>query len=102
MLCQISETIKVKNNITELVFNTDRSGSMAGLENDTMGGFNSLLKKQKKQRGECDMHLQKCLTFGVHIIFDFYLPAYRKFGCVIVQDIQQRENIIFISVKTVR
>ena len=47
MLCQISETIKVRNNITELVFNPDRSGSMAGLENDTMGGFNSLLKNRK-------------------------------------------------------
>ena len=44
---------KVKNNITELVFILDRSGSMAGLESDTIGGFNSLIKKQKKQRGEC-------------------------------------------------
>ena len=38
---------KIKNNITELVFILDRSGSMAGLENDTMGGFNSLLKNRK-------------------------------------------------------
>lgn len=44
---------KVKNNITELVFIIDRSGSMAGLESDTIGGFNSLIKKQKKQHGEC-------------------------------------------------
>ena len=44
---------KVKNNITELVFILDRSGSMAGLESDTIGGFNSLIKKQKKQPGEC-------------------------------------------------
>lgn len=44
---------KVKNNITEIVFILDRSGSMAGLESDTIGGFNSLIKKQKKQRGEC-------------------------------------------------
>ncbi len=44
---------KGKNNITELVFILDRSGSMAGLESDTIGGFNSLIKKQKQQRGEC-------------------------------------------------
>ncbi|MCR4615056.1 MAG: hypothetical protein K5756_02775 [Clostridiales bacterium] len=44
---------KVNNNITELVFILDRSGSMAGLESDTIGGFNSLIEKQKKQEGEC-------------------------------------------------
>ena len=43
----------MKNNITELVFILDRSGSMAGLEGDTIGGFNSLIEKQKKQDGEC-------------------------------------------------
>ena len=35
------------NNITELVFIIDKSGSMEGLESDTIGGFNSTLKKQK-------------------------------------------------------
>ena len=44
---------KVKNNITELVFILDRSGSMGGLESDTIGGFNSLIEKQRKQEGEC-------------------------------------------------
>ena len=44
---------KIKNNITELVFILDRSGSMAGLESDTIGGFNSLIEKQRKQDGEC-------------------------------------------------
>ena len=44
---------KTNNNITELVFILDRSGSMAGLEKDTIGGFNSLIKKQKKQEGKC-------------------------------------------------
>ena len=43
---------KAKNNITELVFILDRSGSMSGLENDTIGGFNSLIEKQKKQDGK--------------------------------------------------
>ena len=39
--------------MTELVFILDRSGSMAGLEKDTIGGFNSLIEKQKKQDGKC-------------------------------------------------
>ena len=43
----------MKNNITELVFILDRSGSMAGLEADTIGGFNAMIDKQKKQEGEC-------------------------------------------------
>ena len=41
-----------KNNITELVFILDRSGSMRGLEGDTIGGFNSMIEKQKKEDGE--------------------------------------------------
>ena len=43
----------MKNNITELVFILDRSGSMSGLESDTIGGFNSMIEKQRKQDGEC-------------------------------------------------
>ena len=43
----------MKNNITELVFILDRSGSMSGLEDDTIGGFNSMIEKQKKQDGDC-------------------------------------------------
>ena len=42
-----------KNNITELVFILDRSGSMAGLESDTIGGFNAMIEKQRKVDGEC-------------------------------------------------
>ncbi len=41
------------NGITELVFILDRSGSMSGLEKDTIGGFNSMIEKQKKESGEC-------------------------------------------------
>ena len=39
-------------NLTELVFIIDKSGSMSGLESDTIGGFNSLIKKQKKEEGD--------------------------------------------------
>ncbi len=45
----------MKNNSTELVFILDKSGSMAGLENDTIGGFNSMLEKQKAVGGECHL-----------------------------------------------
>ena len=38
--------------MTELVFILDRSGSMSGLEKDTIGGFNSMIEKQKKEEGE--------------------------------------------------
>ncbi len=41
------------NNTTELVFIIDRSGSMQGLEADTIGGFNSMIEKQKRDEGEC-------------------------------------------------
>jgi len=42
----------MKNNKTELVFILDKSGSMSGLESDTIGGFNSMLKKQQKEEGD--------------------------------------------------
>ena len=42
----------MKKNLTEIVFILDRSGSMAGLEGDTIGGFNSMIEKQKKEPGE--------------------------------------------------
>ena len=51
----------MKNNLTELVFILDKSGSMSGLESDTIGGFNSMLKKQKAVDGEC------CITT---VLFD--------------------------------
>ena len=43
---------KKRNDLTELVFILDRSGSMAGLESDTIGGFNGLIDKQKKVDGK--------------------------------------------------
>ena len=42
----------MKKNLTEIVFILDRSGSMAGLEADTVGGFNAMIEKQKKEPGE--------------------------------------------------
>ncbi len=42
----------MKKNLTEMVFILDKSGSMAGLETDTIGGFNGMIEKQKKAEGE--------------------------------------------------
>ena len=42
----------MKKNLTELVFILDRSGSMAGLEGDTIGGFNAMIDKQKREPGD--------------------------------------------------
>ena len=42
----------MKKNLTEMVFILDKSGSMSGLEADTIGGFNSMIEKQKKEDGE--------------------------------------------------
>ena len=42
----------MRKNLTEIVFILDRSGSMSGLEEDTIGGFNSMIEKQKKAEGE--------------------------------------------------
>lgn len=43
----------MNNQLTELVFILDRSGSMHGLEKDTLGGFNSMMEKQKREK---EMH----------------------------------------------
>lgn len=51
----------MKNNSTEIIFLLDRSGSMEGLEKDTIGGFNAFLNKQNKLEGE---------TFVTAVLFD--------------------------------
>ncbi len=43
----------MNDNLTEVVFILDRSGSMSGLEKDVIGGFNSTIKRQKEEKGEC-------------------------------------------------
>ena len=42
----------MKKGLTEIVFILDKSGSMSGLEADTIGGYNSFLERQKKEEGE--------------------------------------------------
>jgi uncharacterized protein YegL len=45
----------MKKDLTELVFILDRSGSMSGLESDTIGGYNAMLEKQKKEPGKANI-----------------------------------------------
>lgn len=45
----------MKKNLTDMIFILDRSGSMCGLESDTIGGFNSMIAKQKKEDGEANV-----------------------------------------------
>ena len=42
----------MKKGLTEIVFILDRSGSMSGLEKDTIGGYNSMLERQKKEEAK--------------------------------------------------
>ncbi|MBR3168107.1 MAG: VWA domain-containing protein [Erysipelotrichaceae bacterium] len=55
--------------LTELVFILDRSGSMHGLEKDTIGGFNSMIEKQRKEKGDC---LVSAVLFNQHsdVLYD--------------------------------
>ena len=59
----------MNKNLTEIVFILDRSGSMAGLEDDTIGGFNAMVEKQKKEPGEA---LLSAVVFsdGSEVIYD--------------------------------
>lgn len=43
----------MRENLTELIFILDRSGSMSDMTQDTIGGFNSMIEKQKKEEGDC-------------------------------------------------
>lgn len=52
----------MKKNLTEIVFILDRSGSMSGLETDTIGGFNSMIEKQKKLRAKLSSLLFSSIT----------------------------------------
>ena len=59
----------MKKNLTEMVFILDKSGSMHGLEKDTIGGFNSMIDKQRRVDGTC---LVSCVPFDntSEVIYD--------------------------------
>ena len=59
----------MKKNLTEMVFILDKSGSMAGLESDTIGGFNAMIARQKQEPGEA---LVSTVLFSnrSHVLYD--------------------------------
>lgn len=59
----------MNNNLTEIVFILDKSGSMAGLESDTIGGFNAMLEKQKKEQGEAFLSAV-LFSDNSHVLYD--------------------------------
>ncbi len=85
---------KNKNNITELVFIIDKSGSMSGFEADTVGGFNSTVEKQKKEEGRAYIstvlfdNYSKVVHDRVDInkIAPMTLDDYRVGGCTALLD----------------
>lgn len=73
----------MKKELTELVFILDKSGSMAGLENDTIGGYNSMLEKQKTVAG------QACITT---VLFDHnYMLLHDRIDIRAVKPITKHE-----------
>lgn len=83
-----------KTNRTELVFLLDRSGSMSGLESDTIGGYNSMLDKQKKEPGEATVTTvlfdHSCELLHDRIAIQDVQPMtgkqYQVFGCTALLD----------------
>ena len=63
----------MKKGLTEVVFILDRSGSMAGLESDTIGGFNSMFKKQREESGEA--YISTVLFDGMSEVLHDRLPV---------------------------
>lgn len=63
----------MNNNLTELVFILDRSGSMSGLESDTIGGFNSMIKKQKEET-DCNALVSTVLFDHESIVLHDRIP----------------------------
>ena len=66
----------MRKGLTEVVFILDRSGSMAGLEEETIGGFNSLIEKQKAEPGEA--YISTVLFDNISEVLHDRLPV----GCV--------------------
>lgn len=72
--------------ITELVFILDRSGSMSGLENDTIGGFNSMLKKQKEDGGQVNV---------TTVLFDTFIETlYERKSIETVMELTEKEYFV--------
>ncbi|HIT06524.1 MAG TPA: VWA domain-containing protein [Candidatus Scybalocola faecipullorum] len=84
----------MKKGLTELVFVLDRSGSMSGLESDTIGGFNRMIEKQKTEPGEVMVttvlfdHQYEVIhdRFPIHMIRPLTEKDYYARGCTALLD----------------
>lgn len=97
----------MKKNLTELVFILDRSGSMSGLESDTIGGFNSMLEKQKSEAGEAlvttvlfdDRYEMIHDRFRMELVKPLTRKEYYARGCTALLDAMGRTIEKLISVQ---
>ncbi len=76
----------MQKNLTEIVFILDRSGSMGGLEDDTIGGYNSVLKKQQAMEGEA--------TITTVLFDDKYELLHDRINLKAVSPITQKEYFV--------
>jgi len=84
----------MKKGLTELVFVLDRSGSMGGLESDTIGGFNAMIEKQKREPGEAfvttvlfdDQYEMIHNRFNIEMIRPLTANDYYARGCTALLD----------------
>ena len=96
----------MKKGLTELVFILDRSGSMSGLESDTIGGFNGMLENQKKEEGEANVTtvlFDDAIDiihdrFPIHVVHPLTNKDYYVRGCTALLDaigstVKKIENI---------
>ncbi|MBO5772666.1 MAG: VWA domain-containing protein [Clostridia bacterium] len=89
-----NEEKKFTNNLTELVFVLDKSGSMAGLENDTVGGFNAMINQQKEEEGKAYVSTILFSTYStvlhdrvdVNEVLPMTKKDYRVGGCTALLD----------------
>ena len=66
----------MKKNLTELVFILDRSGSMSGLESDTIGGFNAMIDKQKKQLNMKVQWTKLSIVLALYLLFLLWVKSW--------------------------
>lgn len=76
----------MKKGLMELVFILDRSGSMGGLESDTIGGFNSMIQKQQKEEGEVNV---------TTVLFDDQIDViHDRFPLSVVQPLTEEDYFV--------
>ena len=96
----MEKTGKLKrNDITELVFILDRSGSMGGFEDDTIGGFNSLIEKQKKVDGKALVTTVAGLAVSMPCLFVFGIIKNRLnlYAVLLEEEVADLVNQIFVK-----